>query len=109
MLPWLHERADCFPIHNEKGELFAYAGRSIDESEPKYKFPAGFHKSLELYNLHRAIGESNSRRRVVVVDGSVRCCGIVAQADLAMHAPEQETAEVVKQVSQPTEAVAAGR
>ena len=27
------------PIHNERGELVAYAGRSIDESEPKYKLP----------------------------------------------------------------------
>jgi len=30
-----------FPIHNEKGELVAYAGRSIDESEPRYKIPGG--------------------------------------------------------------------
>ena len=28
-----------FPIQNEKGEIVAYAGRSIDESEPRYKFP----------------------------------------------------------------------
>lgn len=34
------------PIHNEKGQVVAYAGRSIkDEIEPKYKFPAGFHKA----------------------------------------------------------------
>jgi DNA primase len=32
------------PIHNERGELVAYAGRAIDGSEPKYKLPAGFHK-----------------------------------------------------------------
>jgi DNA primase len=42
------------PIHNEAGELVAYAGRSIDGSEPRYKLPTGFHKSLELYNQHRA-------------------------------------------------------
>jgi len=41
------------PIHNEKGELLAYAGRSVDGSEPKYKFPSGFRKSLVLFNLHR--------------------------------------------------------
>jgi DNA primase len=67
-----------FPIRNEKGELVAYAGRSIDESEPRYKFPAGFHKSLELYNLHRAIGESNDRRRVVVVEGFFDCLKVSA-------------------------------
>jgi len=66
------------PIHNGKGELVAYAGRSIDGSEPKYKFPAGFHKGLELYNLHRAIGESNSRHRVVVVEGFFDCFRVSA-------------------------------
>ena len=66
------------PIYNEKGELVAYAGRSIDGSEPKYKFPAGFRKSLELYNLHRAIGEGNSRRRVVVVEGFFDCLKVSA-------------------------------
>ena len=67
-----------FPIHNEKGELVAYAGRSIDESEPRYKFPAGFHKSLELFNLHRAIAEGNGRRRVVVVEGFFDCLRVSA-------------------------------
>ena len=61
------------PIHNGNGELLAYAGRAIDGSEPRYKFPAGFHKSLELYNLHRAIGEANIDRRVVVVEGFFDC------------------------------------
>src|SRR4051812_31326182 len=48
------------PIHNAVGELVAYAGRwvgapeDIPEGEEKYKLPAGFHKSAELYNLHRA-------------------------------------------------------
>jgi DNA primase len=57
------------PIHNGKGELVAYAGRSIDGSEPKYKFPAGFHKSLELFNLHRTKGELS----VVLVEGFFDC------------------------------------
>jgi DNA primase len=48
----MHDRI-VIPIHNPAGELVAYAGRSIDGSEPRYKFPAGFHKSLELFNLHR--------------------------------------------------------
>jgi DNA primase catalytic core, N-terminal domain/CHC2 zinc finger len=43
------------PIHNAAGELIAYAGRAIDGQEPKYRFPAGFRKSLVLFNLHRAI------------------------------------------------------
>lgn len=66
------------PIHNEKGKLVAYAGRSIDATEPKYKFPAGFHKTIELYNLHRTIGEGNRRRRVVVVEGFFDCLKVSA-------------------------------
>ena len=54
------------PIHNEQGELIAYAGRAIDESEPKYKLPTGFHKSLVLFNLHRVLGTS---REVIIVEG----------------------------------------
>ena len=61
------------PIHNERGELVAYAGRAIDDSEPRYRLPAGFHKSVELFNLHRAIGESNATGRVIVVEGFFDC------------------------------------
>ncbi len=43
----------------------------------------------------------NQVRRLPVVDSDGRCVGIVAQADLALNAPKEETAEVVKEVSQP--------
>jgi CBS domain-containing protein len=46
--------------------------------------------------------EENKIRRVPVVDESGACRGIVAQADIAQHAPKQETAEVVREVSQAT-------
>jgi DNA primase len=55
------------PIHNARGELVAYAGRAIDSSEPRYKLPAGFHKSQELYNLHRAT--ATGQRGLIVVEG----------------------------------------
>jgi len=53
----------AIPIHNAVGELVAYAGRwpaseGWPELEGKYKFPEGFGKSLELYNLHRVIARS---------------------------------------------------
>jgi DNA primase len=64
----MHDRI-VIPIHNVKGELVAYAGRSIDRSEPRYKFPAGFHKSLELYNLHRVRDELS----IVLVEGFFDC------------------------------------
>lgn len=43
--------------------------------------------------------ESNKIRRVPVVDGQGRLCGIVALADIARCASPKETAEVVKEVS----------
>jgi DNA primase len=49
----------CVPIHNEHGELVAYAGRwvgpdaTIPEGEGKWKLPPTFEKSRVLYNLHR--------------------------------------------------------
>lgn len=43
--------------------------------------------------------EERQLRRIVVVDQSGACCGIVAQADIAMNADERETAEVVQEVS----------
>lgn len=67
-----------FPIHNGKGELVAYAGRAVDGTEPKYKLPVGFHKSLELFNLHRTADESNKRRVVVVVEGFFDCLAVTA-------------------------------
>ncbi len=67
-----------FPIHNEKSELVAYVGRAIDESEPRYKFPIGFHKSVELYNLHRVIGAVKPPQRVVVVEGFFDCLKVSA-------------------------------
>src|SRR5438105_1606699 len=57
------------PIHNERGELVAYAGRAIDDRQPWYKLPVGFHKSLELFNLHRAKTPASVGSTVVLVEG----------------------------------------
>ena len=61
------------PISNERGELVAYAGRSIDASDPKYKFPAGFRKSEELWNLDRVRGLIPTSEMVIVVEGFFDC------------------------------------
>jgi DNA primase len=55
------------PIHNEYGELVAYSGRAIDEAQPKYRLPAGFHKSHALFNLHRAIRSHD--HALILVEG----------------------------------------
>jgi DNA primase len=69
------------PIDNERGELVAYAGRSVDNSEPKYKLPAGFKKSQVLYNLTRAL-EDADQGTAVVVEGFFDCVR-VTQAGFA--------------------------
>jgi CBS domain-containing protein len=51
--------------------------------------------------------EENRIRRVPVVDGGGACCGIVALADIARHARKRETAEVVREVSEPTSSASA--
>jgi DNA primase len=48
----------------------AYAGRSVDETEPKYRFLPRFRKSVVLFNLHRAAAYGES---VVVVEGFFDC------------------------------------
>jgi len=55
------------PIHNEQGELVAYSGRAMDQTEPKYRLPAGFRKSHVLFNLHRAIRKGD--RTLILVEG----------------------------------------
>ncbi len=46
--------------------------------------------------------EQHQIRRIAVVDNSGACCGIVAQADIAVNADEHKTAEVVQEVSRAT-------
>lgn len=63
-----------FPIHDEGGELVAYAGRTMDGCEPRYLFPPGFHKSQVVFNLHRAV-EFAARQggMAIVVEGFFDC------------------------------------
>jgi CBS domain-containing protein len=46
-----------------------------------------------------SVMEENQIRRVPVVDASGCCCGIIAQADIAMVAKESEVGEMVREVS----------
>jgi CBS domain-containing protein len=53
------------------------------------------------------IMEDHKIRRVPVVDADGSCCGIVALADIALYAKRSVTAEVIKEVSEPTASAAA--
>jgi DNA primase len=57
------------PIHNAKSELVGYVGRwpgQPPDERPKYKLPTGFHKMVEVFNLHRAIREPTEEPLIVV-------------------------------------------
>jgi DNA primase len=69
--PGLLQGRVVIPIHNEHGQLLAYAGRSIDGTGPKYKLPTDFAKSRVLFNLHRAI--AHRQQTIVVVEGYFDC------------------------------------
>lgn len=61
----------AIPIQNTDGEVVAYAGRWPGEppqGTPKYKLPQGFRKSLELFNIHRAVKEP-AEKPLVIVEG----------------------------------------
>jgi len=63
-----------FPIHDGDGRRVAYAGRSLDDSEPRYLFPPGFRKSQVVFNLHRAVEETaRPAGRAIVVEGFFDC------------------------------------
>ena len=47
--------------------------------------------------------EQRQIRRVLVVDRQGRCSGIVAQADIASHAPKRKVGELLQQVSLPAD------
>ena len=59
------------PIHNADGELIAYCGRTVDQTQPRYRLPPAFAKSEVLFNMHRASAGRNDF--VVVVEGFFDC------------------------------------
>lgn len=56
------------PIHNERGELLAYAGRAVNGATPKYRFSLGFKKAEVLFNLNRVLTVAGPRW-VILVEG----------------------------------------
>ena len=64
----------AIPIHNENGELIAYAGRyakgDVPNGTPKYLLPEGFAKQTVLFNFHRLDlhADGRKRKRVFLVE-----------------------------------------
>jgi len=68
----------AIPIHDPEGGVVAYAGRFPGEppgDTPKYKLPPGFRKSLELFNIDRAIKEP-ADKPLVIVEGFFDCMNL---------------------------------
>ena len=68
----------AIPIRNPNGEIVAYAGRFIGEppeGTPKYKLPPGFLKSLELFNIERALKEPTDQP-LIIVEGFFGCMNL---------------------------------
>lgn len=65
----------AIPVHNKDGQIVAYVGRAANstqaEIDGKYKFPPKFRKSLEVYNLHRALQQPEvvEKYGLIIVEG----------------------------------------
>lgn len=73
-----------FPIRNRAGELVAYIGRSLKDDDPegKWRFPKGFHKSVELFGADRIARDAETQEAVVkfgliVVEGCFDAINLV--------------------------------
>jgi len=77
------------PLHDGEGELVGYAGRSLDDSQPKYLFPSpdkGFDQSHLVFNLHRVKKIAGAEDPVVLVKGLFGCMKL-AQAGYQTVSP----------------------
>jgi DNA primase len=94
----------AIPIHNLEGKVVAYAGRIPGEPAgdmAKYKLPQGFRKSLELFNIHRAMQEP-AESVLVIVEGFFDClklyqCGcrkVVALMGSTMSTAQEELVRI---------------
>lgn len=64
-----------FPVHNKYGELIGvkgrYFGRNKDiEDRYKYLYIIPCNKSIEFFNLHRALPFINEKKEVIIVEGA---------------------------------------
>lgn len=65
-----------FPVHNRNGELIGIKGRRIEkrhDDDPKYIYLYPCNKSIELYNLHRALPYIQESKEVIVFEGAKSC------------------------------------
>ncbi len=68
-----------FPIHNESGKVVAFAGRALNDDQPKYlNSPQTkiYHKTDVLYNLNRARNAIRKVEHSILVEGYMDVIGV---------------------------------
>lgn len=74
-----------FPIHSPRGEVIAFSGRVLDDSDDvKYMNSPDstiFHKSMSVYGLNRAAPHIRRNDQVLIVEGQMDVIGL-AQAGI---------------------------
>jgi DNA primase len=68
-----------FPIHNEVGKVVAFAGRALNDDQPKYlNSPQTkiYHKTDVLYNLNRARNAIRKVEHSILVEGYMDVIGV---------------------------------
>jgi DNA primase len=61
-----------FPIRDKQNRLLGFAGRSIDNEEPKYLNPPEtdlYKKSAVVYGIEKALNQIRRKRRAILVEG----------------------------------------
>ena len=98
----MHNGRIAARIDNENGIKLAYIGRwatePVPEGVPRYKLPKNFHKSLVLYNMHRA--RAFGKRHLVIVESLWSTMRLhnaeIPTVALLGHSMSPEQAELVK-------------
>lgn len=62
-----------FPVRNKNGELIGIKGRTITDDKAKYLYLYECNKSIELFNLHRALPYIKQQKEVIVFEGAKSC------------------------------------
>lgn len=74
-----------FPIHNDKGEIVAFAGRALNDEKPKYINTADYElyeKKNILFGLYHAKTSIQDKRNVYITEGY---CDVISMYQKGIH------------------------
>ncbi len=111
-----HDNCGAIPVVRKEGENYKAVGiitdrdivmRALAESKNPIEMTAKNCMSQSVITISKDAGvnecihkmEKNKIRRILVTNSEGNCCGIVSQADIALHSPHELTAELVEMIS----------